>query len=352
MDTQKPQSSLNPNRSWYDKKRFVLPLLIFMFPVGLYALWKGSSFSKGIKIGISAVYVLFFLMYTGAVLFVINNPNNQVVDNNLPDRVDMVVEEITTNGKGESIQFNDDGNEIRRVSAKEADGIKITRKQLLQNEVGDYFKLEQLEEKNSYGAMAGNVVMKIEGVDGNYSLIQLNLFVVPDDQNVGPAVTTAIFKNLLGDKKGEKEANKLFVAFANQEQIKMKEYENFILNVDAKKTEDNKAFVILDFLPKNSNKNENGISKSNDSSEGMTDLERGRYIQENPKTKWAFNLIQGTKWDFEKIQRKLGKYEMIPVTSYNPNIIEAYYFPEAKTTLFRNSLKNELAFIRFGRASE
>ncbi len=108
MDTQKIQSSLNTTRRWYDKKRFILPLLIFMFPVGLYALWKGNAFSKGIKIGISAVYVLFFLMYTGSVLFVINNPNNQAVDNNLPDRVDMVAEEVTVIEEGTVFTPNTD----------------------------------------------------------------------------------------------------------------------------------------------------------------------------------------------------------------------------------------------------
>lgn len=59
MDTQKTQPSLNATRRWYDKKRFVLPLLIF-FPFGFIPLWLGKSFSTPIKGIITGVIVLFY----------------------------------------------------------------------------------------------------------------------------------------------------------------------------------------------------------------------------------------------------------------------------------------------------
>lgn len=34
----------NPNLKWYQKKGGVIALLIFFFPVGLYLMWKHSSF--------------------------------------------------------------------------------------------------------------------------------------------------------------------------------------------------------------------------------------------------------------------------------------------------------------------
>jgi hypothetical protein len=41
--------------NWYDKKWLVYLLCVLFFPVGLFALWKNNSISKGMKIGISAL---------------------------------------------------------------------------------------------------------------------------------------------------------------------------------------------------------------------------------------------------------------------------------------------------------
>ena len=50
---------------WYDKTWLVIVLCIFFFPVGLYALWKNASISKGWKIGVTAVLALLVLAQLG-----------------------------------------------------------------------------------------------------------------------------------------------------------------------------------------------------------------------------------------------------------------------------------------------
>lgn len=54
---------LESERKWYDKKRFVLPLLLFLYPIGLYSLFKGKAIeNKGAKIGISIGFGLLFII--------------------------------------------------------------------------------------------------------------------------------------------------------------------------------------------------------------------------------------------------------------------------------------------------
>lgn len=43
---------------WYDKTWLVILLCILFFPVGLYALWKNQSISKGWKIGVTVLFAL------------------------------------------------------------------------------------------------------------------------------------------------------------------------------------------------------------------------------------------------------------------------------------------------------
>ncbi len=49
-------------KEWYDKKGLVFLLLVIFFPIGLYALWKSSSISKGLKIGLTATVFLFVII--------------------------------------------------------------------------------------------------------------------------------------------------------------------------------------------------------------------------------------------------------------------------------------------------
>ena len=52
---------------WYVKKKLVLLLYIFLWPVGLYGLWKSNVFSKGWKIGgtLLAAFVLILIFNAG-----------------------------------------------------------------------------------------------------------------------------------------------------------------------------------------------------------------------------------------------------------------------------------------------
>jgi hypothetical protein len=47
---------------WYNKNWLVLVLCLFVFPVGLYALWKNESIPKSGKIIITVIIVLLFLL--------------------------------------------------------------------------------------------------------------------------------------------------------------------------------------------------------------------------------------------------------------------------------------------------
>lgn len=49
------------DRAWYDKKRFVIPLLIFLLPVGLYALYKNREWGKNTKIAVAVASSLVFI---------------------------------------------------------------------------------------------------------------------------------------------------------------------------------------------------------------------------------------------------------------------------------------------------
>jgi hypothetical protein len=50
---------------WYDKTWLVIVLCIIFFPVGLYALWKNKSISKGWKIGVTVVIALIVIANLG-----------------------------------------------------------------------------------------------------------------------------------------------------------------------------------------------------------------------------------------------------------------------------------------------
>jgi hypothetical protein len=53
------------SNAWYEKTWLVVILCIIFFPVGLYALWKNSSISKGWKIGVTAIIALIVVANLG-----------------------------------------------------------------------------------------------------------------------------------------------------------------------------------------------------------------------------------------------------------------------------------------------
>lgn len=51
----KEQLANNPDRVWYKRSWGIIIMLIVFFPVGLYLMWKHSSWNKYIKIGVSII---------------------------------------------------------------------------------------------------------------------------------------------------------------------------------------------------------------------------------------------------------------------------------------------------------
>lgn len=91
------KTSISDNTSeekhWYDKTWLVIVLCIIFFPVGLYALWKNSSISKGWKIGITVLISL---------IVITNISNNDktttpVENNNVVETQQSDTSENTTN---------------------------------------------------------------------------------------------------------------------------------------------------------------------------------------------------------------------------------------------------------------
>ncbi len=56
---------LQKSNSWYEKKWLVVVLCIVFFPIGLFALWKNSSISKGWKIGVTIFFSLIVILNMG-----------------------------------------------------------------------------------------------------------------------------------------------------------------------------------------------------------------------------------------------------------------------------------------------
>lgn len=69
FQTSQNSNSMENNNSnsnaWYEKTWLVVILCIIFFPVGLYALWKNSSISKGWKIGVTALISIIVLANLG-----------------------------------------------------------------------------------------------------------------------------------------------------------------------------------------------------------------------------------------------------------------------------------------------
>lgn len=66
--TTKINSTTNNNsnsNAWYEKTWLIIILCLLFFPVGLYALWKNSSISKGWKIGVTVIIALIVIANLG-----------------------------------------------------------------------------------------------------------------------------------------------------------------------------------------------------------------------------------------------------------------------------------------------
>lgn len=65
--TKKSQGSTNGMNTanaqkWYQKTGYIILLLVLFFPVGLFLMWKYTNWNKYVKIAISALFALFFII--------------------------------------------------------------------------------------------------------------------------------------------------------------------------------------------------------------------------------------------------------------------------------------------------
>ncbi len=65
----------------------------------------------------------------------------------------------------------------------------------------------------------------------------------------------------------------------------------------------------------------------------------------------ASTCTGGSTFDYIKISDKLGQPELITVTSGNPKIIKAFYYPDAEITITANVKTHKLLTWKFGRQS-
>lgn len=56
---------MEESKKWYDNKGIVALLCVLFFPVGLYALWKSRTISKGWKVGVTIVIGIFVVAALG-----------------------------------------------------------------------------------------------------------------------------------------------------------------------------------------------------------------------------------------------------------------------------------------------
>lgn len=57
------QFNTSPTVPFYTKTWFTILMLLLFFPIGLYTMWKFMNWNKIIKIGISALFVIWFILY-------------------------------------------------------------------------------------------------------------------------------------------------------------------------------------------------------------------------------------------------------------------------------------------------
>lgn len=55
------EGGAKPRTPWFENRTLVIAWLLAFFPVGLYAVWKGSLFDRNWKIGISVVVGVLFV---------------------------------------------------------------------------------------------------------------------------------------------------------------------------------------------------------------------------------------------------------------------------------------------------
>jgi hypothetical protein len=72
------------SKKWYDNTSTVILLCLFIFPIGLYGLWKNQSIAKGWKIGVTALFVLMILSVFSGKNKTTNSTASKTTNNSTP----------------------------------------------------------------------------------------------------------------------------------------------------------------------------------------------------------------------------------------------------------------------------
>jgi hypothetical protein len=125
----------NTSNAWYEKTWLVILLCVFFFPVGLYALWKNSTISKGWKIGVTIFFGL-------AVIANLGKDDKKVTET--ASNVTQIDSTLTTNSNSEitsqpetpketpsSWSFSED---VDKMTSKKVSYASVTAKEELQFE--------------------------------------------------------------------------------------------------------------------------------------------------------------------------------------------------------------------------
>lgn len=78
-------------------------------------------------------------------------------------------------------------------------------------------------------------------------------------------------------------------------------------------------------------------------------VSRKRVEERERGQKWVMeNVWMGTDWKPRVWKKKFGRWDELPVTSMNPNIIKNYYFETIEMTIVVNVLKQEVVTWKTG----
>lgn len=146
----------NTSNAWYEKTWLVVLLCVIFFPVGLYALWKNSTISKGWKIGVTIFFGLAVIANLGK------------DDKKVAETASIVTQkDSTANTNSEITSQSETPKEIPSSWSFSEDVDKMTSKKILYASVTAKEEL-QFEFPYNGGSVATLTIRKKDGANNIY----------------------------------------------------------------------------------------------------------------------------------------------------------------------------------------
>ncbi|GEM_PF-2875748 len=114
------KAKLSENKKWYTKNQIVIALLVLLFPVGLFLMWKHSDWTKRTKIIVSVIVAIAAI---SGVIASYNSPPSISVNNAQSDRINTDDKEYTLTGEVSSLR---DATLTINEESVSLDGIKFS----------------------------------------------------------------------------------------------------------------------------------------------------------------------------------------------------------------------------------